>query len=78
MQVGKNPRNTVFDAKRLIGSKVTEPVIREDMKHWPFEVRVRVRVRVSVRVSARVRVRVGVGVWVRVRARSLNRSLGRT
>ena len=39
-QVGKNPHNTVFDAKRLIGRKVTEPAIREDMKHWPFKVRV--------------------------------------
>ena len=48
LQVGENPHNTVFDVKRLIGRKVTEPAIREDMMHWPFKVRVRVRVSVGL------------------------------
>jgi L1 cell adhesion molecule like protein len=37
-QVAMNPRNTVFDAKRLIGRKFNEATVQSDMKHWPFEV----------------------------------------
>merc|ERR1711998_103018 len=33
-----NPKNTVFDAKRLIGRKYDDPVIKADMKHWPFKI----------------------------------------
>jgi L1 cell adhesion molecule like protein len=37
-QVARNPNNTVFDAKRLIGRKVTDDVVQKDMKLWPFKV----------------------------------------
>ena len=36
-QVSINPHNTVFDAKRLIGRKVTDDSVKSDMKHWPFK-----------------------------------------
>ncbi|KAH0483729.1 MAG: uncharacterized protein KVP18_002025, partial [Porospora cf. gigantea A] len=37
-QVARNPDNTVFDAKRLIGRKFNEAEVQSDMKHWPFKV----------------------------------------
>ncbi|EFY96894.1 hypothetical protein MHUMG1_07924 [Metarhizium humberi] len=37
-QVTKNPENTVFDAKRLIGRKFSDADVQADMKHFPFKV----------------------------------------
>ena len=37
-QASMNPTNTVFDAKRLIGLKVSDASVRSDMKHWPFKI----------------------------------------
>lgn len=37
-QSSRNPKNTIFDVKRLMGKKFSYPDVQEDMKHFPFKV----------------------------------------
>merc|ERR1739848_799549 len=37
-QVARNPENTIFDSKRLIGRKFQDSVVQADIKLWPFKV----------------------------------------
>ncbi|CAG7691841.1 unnamed protein product [Allacma fusca] len=37
-QAFRRPESTIFDAKRLIGRKFSDNIVKQDMELWPFEV----------------------------------------
>ncbi|GJX84672.1 heat shock cognate 70 kDa protein [Tanacetum coccineum] len=37
-QIRRNPNNTVFDVKRLMGTKFSDGRVRKDIESWPFKV----------------------------------------
>lgn len=37
-QAAKNTKNTLYDIKRILGQKFSEPKVREEVKRFPFEV----------------------------------------
>ena len=38
LMIGQNPKNTVYDAKRLIGRKFSDQYLQKDLEHYSFDV----------------------------------------
>ena len=36
--MARNPKGSIFDAKRLIGRNYDDKLMHSDIKHWPFSV----------------------------------------
>lgn len=37
-QASMNPKNTVYDAKRMIGRKFNDSIVQDDMKLWSYDI----------------------------------------
>ena len=37
-KASRNPQSSVYDAKRVIGRKLSDPTVQQSLKLWPFEV----------------------------------------
>ena len=36
-QAATNPNNCIYNVKRLIGRKYDDPIVQNNLKHWPFQ-----------------------------------------
>ena len=37
-QASRNPKNTIYDVKRILGRAFSDPVVADERKHFPFEI----------------------------------------